>query len=47
MIVGSGTLAATAAMPKPCRRPFGDAWGPLMPASAMVLVIFRWAVARD
>ena len=26
---------------------FGDAWGPSTPASAMVLAIFRWAVARD
>ena len=46
-IVGSGTPAATAAMPKPSRRPFGHAWGPSTPASAMVLAIFRWAVARD
>ncbi len=43
----SGTPAPAAAMPKPCRRPFGQAWGPSMPASAMILAIFRWAVARD
>ena len=46
-MVGSGTPAATAAMPKPCRRLFGQAWGPSMPASVMILAIFRWAVARD
>ena len=44
VIVGSGTSAA---MPKPCRRLFGDALGPSMPTSAMVQAIFRWAVARD
>ena len=31
---GSDTLAATVAMPKPCRRPFVHAWGPSTLASA-------------
>ena len=27
--------------------PSGMPWGPLMPAAAMILVMLRWAVARD
>ena len=40
-VVGSGTSAVTAAMPKPSRRLFGQACGPSMSASAMILPIFR------
>ena len=40
-------LGTPAATPKPFWRPFGQAWGPSMPASAMILVIFQWVVAYD
>ena len=46
-IMGNGTPAVTAAIPKPCRRPFGQACGPEIPAAAMTVATFRCAVALD
>ena len=46
-IVGNGTPAATAAMPKAWRSPFGQACGPEIPAHSMTATMRRWPVARD